>query len=112
MNDSSDTPRINNELIVRQKISRPMVNARKKLILGILEQSGKPDLGFDVKATTPDVALYRTVLVQTGLYRMKDTGWDWATPAEIKEPGLAELWRRLEDFFATPDFQESTGSFS
>ena len=78
MNDSQDTPRINNELIVRQKISRPMVNARKKLILGILEQSGKPDLGFDVKATTPDVALYRTVLVQTGLYRMQDTGWNWA----------------------------------
>ena len=107
----SDTPRINNELIVRQKISRPMVNARKKLILGILEQSGKPDLGFDVKATTPDVALYRTVLVQTGLYRMKDTGWDWATPAEIKELGLAELWRRLEDFFATPDFGKAPAAF-
>ena len=105
------TPRINNELIVRQKISRPMVNARKKLILGILEQSGKPDLGFDVKATTPDVALYRTVLVQTGLYRMQDTGWDWAAPDEIKEPGLAKLWRRLQDFFATPSSKKAPSAF-
>ena len=105
------TPRINNELIVRQKISRPMVNARKKLILGILEQSGRPHLGFDVEATTPDVALHRTVLVQTGLYRKKDTGWGWAVTDEIKEHGLAELWGRLQDFFATSGFEKSPAAF-
>lgn len=105
------TPRINNELIIRQKISRPMVNARKKLILGILEQAGKPHLGFDVQATTPDVALYRTVLEQTGLYRMQDARWDWAASAEIKEHGLAELWRRLQDFFATPSSGKAPSAF-
>ena len=105
------TPRINNELVVRQKISRPMVNARKKLILGILERSGKPHLGFNKDATTPDVALYRTVLARTGLYRKKGTDWGWAAPAEIREHGLAELWQKLEDFFTTPSFEKSPAAF-
>lgn len=41
------TPRFVNDQIVRRRLSRPMVNARKKAVMGILERTGKPHLGFE-----------------------------------------------------------------
>ncbi len=93
------TPHIQNEMIVRHKVSKPMVNARKKLVLAILEKSGSPDLGFNPSATTPDTALYRTVLLNTGLYRDRKQSWGWATPEQVKDPGLAAVWAALKKFF-------------
>ena len=93
------TPRVNNELVVRKEISRPMVNARKKLILGILERSREPSLGFNREATTPDVAMYRTVLENTGLYGSCGKGWCWAEPEQLQDGNLAEVWGVLGRFF-------------
>ena len=76
-----------------------MINARKKLIFGILERSGQPGLGFDPTATTPEATLFRTVLVNTGLYRKSKSDWRWSKPSEVKDVGLAEIWRILENFF-------------
>jgi len=95
----SSTPLINNELIIRKEISRPMINARKKLILGILERCGEPSLGFNRDATTPDVAMYRTVLEKTGLYDFCENGWRWADPDQLKDKNLAEVWKILRQFF-------------
>lgn len=103
----SSTPRINNELIVRKKISRPMTNARKKLILGILERSGEPCLGFERNSTTPDVAMYRTVLERTGLYGFYENKWRWAVPEQLEDRNLAEVWRILRQFFEVPGLGKS-----
>lgn len=40
------TPKINHEMIVRKKPSPVVINARKKLLLGILERSGQEELGI------------------------------------------------------------------
>jgi hypothetical protein len=96
------TPRINNELVVRKKLSKPMVNARKKLLLGVLERTGEAHLGFDAEATTPDVTLYRTVLQQTGLYEKRGNLWTWAAPADLSDAGLSHVWQRLQSFFQEP----------
>lgn len=98
------TPIINNELIVKRVVSRPMVNARKKLILRILEQSGNADLSLDPLATTPDVALYRTVLKNTGLYGKVRKTWEWTEPTKHKKGnlGLTQIWKMLSNFFAKP----------
>ncbi|MBF0392796.1 MAG: hypothetical protein HQL38_08950, partial [Alphaproteobacteria bacterium] len=63
------TPQVRNELVVKRRLSRQMVNARKRLLLNVLERDGQPHLGCDVGGGTPDVAMYRTVLQRTGLYR-------------------------------------------
>jgi hypothetical protein len=97
----SKTPRINSEALVRTRLTRPMVNARKKLVLGILERSGEPDLRF--LGTTPDASMYRAVLRNTGLYRERAPGvWRWAEPADLGDAGLREVWRALEVFFTDP----------
>lgn len=101
------TPRINNELVVRHTISRPMVNARKKLVLGILEKYGEPDLGFDKEATTPDAAMYRTVLKRTDLYDFRDGEWLWASPEQLEDKSLAEVWNVFRGFFSDAGMEKS-----
>lgn len=92
------TPRINSEALVRRHLTRPMVNARKKLVLGILERTGEKDLRFS--RTTPDASMYRTVVRNTGLYRETESGtWGWAVPEELPDMGLRGVWQIIREFF-------------
>ena len=101
-------PRIANELIVRRKPSAVMVNARKKLVLAVLERTGQEDLGIGGKSA--DHAIFRSVLLNTGLYRSQgsegDAAWRFASPEEITDPGLRSVWAKCKDFVASP----ATGS--
>ena len=101
------TPRIRNEMIVRRRPRPAIVNARKKLILGILERSGTRNLGLE--GYRPDMAMFRTVLIRTGLYRydLEDpeseaSAWRYAGPEELRDEGLRQIWTRLRDFLTTP----------
>lgn len=97
-----DTPHINNEMIVRKKPSAVVVNARKKLTLAIMERHGCEDLGLE--GFTPDVSMFRTVLLLTGLYTKDEKGqWRYANPSDLKDQGLSKAWAIIEDFFITPD---------
>ena len=97
------TPRIVNEQVVRHRLTRPMVNARKKVIIGILEHTGSPALGFS-GMTTADASIYRTVLEHTGLYREHNGVWGWAEPNELKhrDRALSKVWSILKTFFSQP----------
>ena len=79
-------PRINNEMIVRHRPSAIVVNARKKLMLGILERSGMEGLG--IEGNFPDSSMFRCVLLHTGLYRQDNGRWRYAEPEELEDPGL------------------------
>jgi hypothetical protein len=95
------SPIIRNELLNRRHLSRPMVNARKKLISGILEQAGSEKLGLpETEDNTPQASMLRTTLINTGLYCHADGAWRFALPDEIKDQGLRSVWKRLEAFFS------------
>ncbi len=94
------TPRINNEMIVRKRPSPVVVNARKKLVLGILERTGQENLG--IVGNFPDASMFRTVLLNTGLYRRRNGGWGFARPAELPDSGLRHAWKLCERFLARP----------
>jgi len=97
-----DTPRIHNEMIVRRKPSPIVVNARKKLLLGVLERHGQEELG--IQGNFPDKSMFRTVLLHTGLYRKDRSGrWGYASPQAVKDPGLRKVWRRIQEFLTIPD---------
>jgi hypothetical protein len=94
-------PRIANELIVRKKPTAVVVNARKKLVLAILERSGKEALGIEGKSA--DHSMFRCLLLNTGLYRsQRDEAWRYAEPDELADKGLREVWRAFKDFVSTP----------
>jgi hypothetical protein len=95
------TPVINNEMIVRKKPSSVVINARKKLVLGILERSGQEELGL--KGNFPDKSLFRSVLLHTGIYRQDGHGrWGYSAPRSIAGQGLQEVWRKIQEFLTVP----------
>jgi hypothetical protein len=95
------TPKINNEMIVRKKPSAVVVNARKKLLMAILERSGQEELG--ISGNFPDRSMFRSVLLGTGVYRKDRHGrWVFAPPQGIPDEGLRDIWERLREFLTTP----------
>ena len=95
------TPKINNEMIIRHKPTPIVVNARKKLLLGILERSGQENLG--ITGNFPDSSMFRTVLLHTGLYYSKGADhWIYASPEQVVDPGLQKVWKKIQQFFIIP----------
>ena len=94
------TPIINNEMIVRHKPSPIVVNARKKLLLGVLERSGQENLG--IEGNFPDSSMFRTVLLHTGLYKKDDGRWRYAMPDEVADEGIKGVWDKVRAFLTTP----------
>jgi hypothetical protein len=86
----SETPRFNNELIVRNHPRQVIINARKKLIGAILDHHGEVDLGLE--GYRPDRSMFRTILLSTGLYREKNGRWGFAQPKELADKNLAKVW--------------------
>jgi hypothetical protein len=96
-----NTPKINNELINRRRVSTPVANARKKLEMAILERTGVEGLG--IQGNFPDASIFRTVLLNTGLYRTDSSGtWGFAEPEELRDPGLRHVWTAFKEFFQSP----------
>lgn len=95
----SATPKLNNELINKSKPSAVVVNSRKKLVLGILERHGTPDLGLP--ETTPDGSMLRTILKNTSIYSQDRAGaWEYSGPEgnNIVDPGLKSVWQKITSF--------------
>ena len=95
------TPNINNELIVRSNPSGVIINARKKLIMGIMERTGEESFGLT--GNKPDMSMLRTVFLHTGLYcQSADGRWHWALPDQLTENGvdskLIFIWKEFQDF--------------
>lgn len=96
-------PRVRNEQVNRRRISSVSRSARRRCLLGVIERSGTPSLGFE-GATSADASIYRTVFERTGLYDLSEDGWSWREPSALTDtdPGLAEAWHLIRDFFAEP----------
>ncbi|SEQ14012.1 hypothetical protein SAMN05421693_11818 [Ectothiorhodospira magna] len=98
-----NTPIINNEMIVRHKPSPQIVNARRKVIMGILEQHGEERLG--IEGEFADASIFRTVLINTGLYRKVKTGeypYGYAGPEALRCPNLSLVWRAFKELLTAP----------
>ena len=92
------TPVLNLETLVKRQVSSPMRNARKRLILRVLEQSGAPDLGLEASSGTAYASIYRSLL-KDKVYR----DGQWLRPSQIRDnKGLRRVWEAFADFFATP----------
>ena len=94
------TPQILSEMVVRRKPTPVVINARKKVQLGILERYGQEALG--IEGNFADKAIFRSVLLQSGLYREDEGRWRFASADELDDPGLARVWKEIEAFFTEP----------
>ena len=95
------TPQINNEQVVRRKVSPTSRSSRKRCVISILEKNGLPELGYE-RSTSADASIYRTVFAKTELYGPSRGEWKWADVSSIGDPKLRRVWEILERFFSPP----------
>src|SRR6202011_5546824 len=64
-----DSPRITNDQLMRQRISRQMSTARVRILMRAMERSPQPRFGYLEGDGSVEASVYRTVLERTGLHR-------------------------------------------
>lgn len=122
------TPEIDLEMVVRRSPTPIVVNARKKVELGLLERYGQEDLG--IEGNFADKAIFRCVFLRTGLYCQNGRfvcqndsvsaaeqvetcqngrTWTLAAPEDLESgrPGLAAVWGHIRAFFTEPGTDKS-----
>jgi hypothetical protein len=65
-----DCPKVNSEFINREHISPIIRNTRKKILRDMI--SGEPSLGLRDKGYGPDVAIFRSLFTNKGIYGKKE----------------------------------------
>lgn len=93
------TPRIANDQIVRTELSRPMKTARIRMITRLMGHAAVPSLGYGDNEGAAEASVYRTVLMRTGLHYVNGGIGAFASPSDLSDPALAEIWGIIEEFF-------------
>ncbi|MDB9493876.1 hypothetical protein PN441_00470 [Spirulina major CS-329] len=86
--------RLDNELINRRELTTQGSKARRVLMAAMLTQGEMPRLGFE--GYGPEVAVYGSVLAQTGIHRAGAAGWEFGAPQAGS--GVEPVWAFIEEF--------------
>lgn len=95
----SKTPVFKNELINKHKPSSTISNARQILLLNLLTNSEKEDLGFERNKFPPEKAIYKTLLQSTGIHRANGALYTLGQPFD--DSSFLPLWEACEEFLAS-----------
>lgn len=83
-----------NELINRRELTTQGAAARLKLISAMLEHQSEEKLGLE--GYGPEVAIYYSLLADTGIHRQEAGEWGFYPPQE--ESGVGNVWQAIADF--------------
>lgn len=84
-----NTPKINNELINKRKLSSPIKKARLKIIENILENQ---EYNIYREGTSPEATIFRAVLVNTGVIPFEGMG------KENIDPKVTQVLKKIDEF--------------
>jgi len=93
-------PKISNELINRRSLSSAAAAARMRLIQRMIESSEMQYLGMDSAKAPPEMSMYLSVLLETGLHRKSGENWVIGEPTRDLcnlLPALRKVKSLLED---------------
>lgn len=97
------TPRIVNDQLMRNRLSRQVETARIRVLTRIFERAGDARLGYrDEELSSAEGSVLRTVLEATGLHVSVGESGRFAEPEELRDPGLRAAWGVIADFFRVP----------
>lgn len=83
----NDSPKLLNELLNRQTISTAAAQARRLLILAMLERADQPQLG--IEGAPPELSMYRTMLLEGGFHVEHQGSW------RLQEPKEGSTWHAV-----------------
>jgi hypothetical protein len=90
----SQTPRLWNELINRRELTSQGSMARRQLLEAMLKHPDRERL--ELKGYGPEVSMYSSVLLETGIHRQLRGEWGFYKPAEAS--GVLQIWQTIEKF--------------
>lgn len=82
-----------NELINRRELTSQGAKARRELLEAMLDKVALPRLGLEGHG--PEVTMYESLLVKTGIHRQEDERWGFYPP---QQEGVIQIWQVIEDF--------------
>lgn len=91
----SETPKVFNELINREKPSSQAASGRNKLMKAMVFHSEKADLG--IEKYPPEKAIYRSVLKELDLHQPEKNSHNWCIEAPTKG-SYQSTWNKISEF--------------
>jgi hypothetical protein len=87
---------LDNELINRRELTSQGAKARRELLEMMLENGNQERMGLE--GYGPEVAIYYSVLENSGIHRLEEGEWGFFPPSEDLGAGLWTVWTAIEDF--------------
>lgn len=88
------SPRINNEIINRNKLSGSGTSARRKLLLAMIENSHLENLG--IEKSPPEKSIYLSMFASTGIHTSENQkDWKFSPPKE-ESNRYHEVWKEID----------------
>ncbi|MEQ9549136.1 MAG: hypothetical protein RIM23_05915 [Coleofasciculus sp. G3-WIS-01] len=97
-----ETPILWNELINRRELTSQGAKARRELIEAMLENAEVEKLGLT--GYGPEVAMYYSLLGETGIHRQEEDGWGFYPPG--KNSDVWTVWQAIEGFKTAANDQQ------
>ena len=95
----SKSPKINNEMLNRDKPTAQAVGARLKLLLAMINNQEKD--GLAIEKYPPEKAIYRSILLASGLHRKIKGQWKFVPPEKDGRKdkyNIRHAWARINEF--------------
>lgn len=94
-----ETPYIRNELINRKRPSSMAMAARRKLVMAMLENHHRKDLG--IEKFPAEKAMYLSILHSTGIHREVEGSWQFCDPdfEKSETKTYRAVWNAMHDYF-------------
>ncbi|ABA25021.1 hypothetical protein Ava_B0311 (plasmid) [Trichormus variabilis ATCC 29413] len=86
--------KLRNELINRRELTSQGAKARRELIEAMLEKQDRERLCLE--GFGPEVAMYYSVLSETGIHRQENGDWGLYSPYD--KSGISTIWHAINDF--------------
>ncbi|TXN36088.1 hypothetical protein FVB32_16140 [Flagellimonas hymeniacidonis] len=90
------TPRVNNELFNKHKISGAISAARKSFWKALVQSWDIEDIGFPKDKWPAEKTIYYTLLKQTGIHVIENSSYTLKKPQKKSE--IIELWNACDNF--------------
>lgn len=94
----TSTPEIKNELFNKQKVSSAISTARVNYLTALTDFNPETGIQFEEDKFPPEKTVFKTLLLDTGIYEKKD---DFYTLGSPDADGILKLWKVCEAFFVS-----------
>jgi hypothetical protein len=101
-----NAPIIRNEIINADKLSSAAARAQRELVEAMTIREREEKLGFE--GCGPEVALYRSMLLDTGLHVLDESKGSWALTLKGKDKSLEPMWTKINELVENAGMQGIT----